>query len=65
MIPIDDLNRLGVLNRREIEARILAPFIEALSEKLPRAEVIETLRQTIMQGASHCDFRYRERSIDE
>ncbi len=47
----DNLNRFGVLNRREIEARILAPFIEALSEKFPQEEIVAMLRETIVQVA--------------
>lgn len=47
----DDLNRIGVLNRREIEARILAPFVDALAGKMPREEVIEILRETVIAVA--------------
>ena len=43
----DTLNRIGVLNRREIEARILAPFVDALSDEMPREKVIAVLRETI------------------
>lgn len=48
----DNLNRIGVLNRREIEARILTPFVAALAEKMPREEVIAVLRETIIRVAS-------------
>ena len=51
MSKIDTLNSIGVLNRREIEARILAPFVDALSEKMPRAEVVAVLRETIIRVA--------------
>lgn len=47
----DLLNQIGVLNRREIEARILIPFIDALAEKMPREEVIALLKQTIIRVA--------------
>jgi predicted ArsR family transcriptional regulator len=49
--PPDQLNAIGVLKRREIEARILAPFVEALSEKFDRQEVLEVLRETIIEVA--------------
>lgn len=58
--PPDTLNSIGILKRREIEARMLAPIIEALSQKFDRAEVIETVRETIIaiaqqQGARLTD----------
>ena len=30
----EELNDIGVLKRREIEARLLAPIVDALGEKL-------------------------------
>ena len=39
--------KIGVLNRRETEARILVPFIESLSKTFGKAEVIEILSRTI------------------
>lgn len=51
MIPRDTLNQIGVLKRREIEARVLGPFVEALSEQFPRAEVIAILQDTIVRLA--------------
>ena len=45
------LNAIGVLKRREIEARILAPFLEALEAELPRERILEVLRETIIQVA--------------
>jgi predicted ArsR family transcriptional regulator len=46
------LNRLlGVLGRREIEARILSPFIEALSEEFGAEKVLPVLQKTIIQIA--------------
>jgi hypothetical protein len=47
----DRLNDLGVLKRREIEARILAPLLEALSEEFGREPVLEVTRQTIARVA--------------
>jgi hypothetical protein len=57
MIPPDTLNTLGVLKRREIEARILAPFVEALGAEFGRERVVEILRGVIIaiarqQGAA-------------
>lgn len=49
--PPDTLNSIGVLKRREIEARILAPFVEALSGEFDRDRVIEILRDTIIRLA--------------
>jgi GNAT superfamily N-acetyltransferase len=46
--PPDTLNRVGVLTRREIEARILAPFVDALAQRVPRHEVVEVLRDTVI-----------------
>jgi predicted ArsR family transcriptional regulator len=46
--PPDMLNRrIGVLNRREVEARLLAPLIDALGERFGRDEVVEVIRTTI------------------
>ena len=51
--PDDDLNvRIGVLTRREVEARILAPAIDALSNKFDRDEVLEIIRKIIIQIAA-------------
>ena len=57
----DDLNqRIGVLTRRETEARILAPLIDALGEEFGRERVLEVLRDAIVniarqQGAAMAD----------
>ncbi len=40
--------QIGVLTRREVEARIMAPIIDALGEKFGREEVIEVVRETIV-----------------
>jgi predicted ArsR family transcriptional regulator len=43
--------QIGVLTRREVEARILSPIIYALSERFGRDEVIEIIRETIIKIA--------------
>ncbi len=59
--PVDNLNqKIGVLTRREVEARILAPIVDALGEKFGREQVIEIVRDTIIniaqtQGAELSD----------
>jgi hypothetical protein len=50
--PADDLNaRIGVLTRREVEARILKPVVEALAEEFGRERVLKVLAKTIVQLA--------------
>lgn len=46
--PPDTLNEIGVLRRREIEARVLGPVIEALGQEFGRERVIEVVRETII-----------------
>jgi hypothetical protein len=46
-----DLNAIGVLMRREIEARLLAPLLEALGQEFGRDRVIEIVRRTIVEIA--------------
>jgi len=43
--------RIGVLARREAEARILSPIIDALGERFGREEVIEIIKGTIIKIA--------------
>ncbi|GAB4580634.1 MAG: hypothetical protein Fur0022_33760 [Anaerolineales bacterium] len=50
-LPPDTLNTIGVLKRREIEARILAPFVEALSDEFDRTRVVAILRETVIRVA--------------
>jgi len=51
-MPEDDLNaKLGVLTRREVEARILSPLIEALANTFGRDEVLAVVRDTIVRIA--------------
>ncbi len=48
----DTLNEtIGVLTRREVEARILAPVVDALGNEFGREKVIAILRQTIIHIA--------------
>jgi hypothetical protein len=42
-----ELNEIGVLKRREIEARLLAPIVDALGNKFGRGEVLEVVRDVI------------------
>ena len=51
-LPPDTLNaRIGVLTRREVEARMLGPLIEALGARFGREQVIEVVRETIIRIA--------------
>lgn len=51
-LPPDTLNaRIGVLNRREVEARLLAPLIDALGAEFGRERVVEIVRETIIRIA--------------
>jgi predicted ArsR family transcriptional regulator len=50
--PGDDLNaKIGVLTRREVEARILKPVIEALAAEFGRERVFEIVREVIVDVA--------------
>ena len=51
MTKPDTLNTIGVLTRREIEARLLGPLIDAFAQSTDRAHVIATVRDTIAQIA--------------
>src|ERR1700733_10842938 len=42
-----ELNEIGVLKRREIEARLLAPIVDALGDKFGRHEVLEVVRNVV------------------
>ena len=51
-VQADTLNaRLGVLTRREVEARILKPIIDDLGEAFGRDEVLSVVRGTIIKIA--------------
>ena len=47
----DTLNEIGVLKRREIEARILMPVLEALGREFGRDKVFAVARDTVIQVA--------------
>ena len=52
-LPDDDLNaKMGVLIRREVEARILAPVINALGDEFGYDRVLDIGRGTITQIAA-------------
>jgi len=59
--PPDRLNRaIGVLARRETEARLMAPVIAALSEAFGRQAVLDVIEKTVIeiareQGAALAD----------
>lgn len=61
-VPEDNLNaKIGVLTRREVEARILAPMLDAIGEAFGRERVLEVMRETIVkitkkQGAELAGF---------
>lgn len=50
-MPPDTLNEIGVLKRREIEARIIGPFVEALAQEFDRERVLAILSETIINIA--------------
>jgi len=58
----DNLNaKIGVLTRREVEARILAPMLDAMGEAFGREKVLEVMRENIVkiakkQGAELAGF---------
>jgi len=45
------LNQIGVLTRREIEARVLAPFVDALGREFGRERVLAMLRDVVVDLA--------------
>jgi hypothetical protein len=50
-MPPDTLNEIGVLKRREIEARILAPLIDAFAAEFGRERVLDIAKRVIVQIA--------------
>ena len=51
--PDDNLNtKIGVLTRREVEARILAPIIDALGNRFGHEQVLDVVRESIVQIAT-------------
>ena len=57
-----DLNRIGVLQRREIEARILAPVLEALGQAFGKEAVLEITRRAIADIARQQGRELAERA---
>lgn len=49
--PPDTLNDIGVLKRREIEARIVAPLIDRLGEEFGEEKVQEIAREVVVSVA--------------
>jgi hypothetical protein len=58
---VDDLNqRIGVLTRREVEARFLKPIVEALSEEFGKEAVLAVVRDAIVELAREQGAELRE-----
>ena len=49
--PSADLNEVGVLRRREIEARIVAPLLEAFAAEFGRERVLAVARRVVVEIA--------------
>jgi predicted ArsR family transcriptional regulator len=60
--PADTLNEIGVLKRREIEARILMPVLQALGEEFGRDRVFEVARGVIVEVAREQGRQLAERT---
>jgi len=50
-LPDTLTQQIGILTRREVEARILAPIIEAIGEQFEQERVIQVVQQTIIDVA--------------
>lgn len=50
-LPPDQLNSIGVLLRREIEARILIPVLDALGDEFGKERVLQIVREVILDIA--------------
>ena len=50
-LPPDTLNEIGVLKRREIEARILMPVLQALGAEFGNDRVFEVALRVIVEGS--------------
>jgi hypothetical protein len=62
----DTLNEaIGVLTRREVEARLLGPLIRAFSERFGERETLETLRSVIEAAARQSGARMRQRAASD
>ena len=60
----DYMNAVGLLNRREIEARLLAPLLDALSAEFGRERVLEIMRKVIQEIARQQGVQLTN-SVDE
>src|SRR4030042_6318710 len=49
--PADYMNVVGLLNRREIEARVLVPLLEKLSTEMDGEKVWEIMREVVQEIA--------------
>lgn len=49
--PVDRLNEIGVLRRREIEARIVGPLLDALGQAFGRERVLAVARDVVIRVA--------------
>jgi len=62
----DTLNeQVGILTRREIEARILKPFYEAVASELGEEKAGALLRSTVIDAAKDLGATMRERAEDD
>jgi hypothetical protein len=61
---VERLNAIGVLTRREIEARVLAPVIDALAREFPRERIIEIVRDVVIQIAREQGGAMADAGID-
>ena len=62
----DDLNeRIGVLTRREIEARVLAPLVERITAALGAEPAEALLRDVVEVEAQRVGAAMRERVTSE
>jgi predicted ArsR family transcriptional regulator len=50
-LPPDQLNTIGVLVRREVEARLLAPLVQALGAEFGMEQVLRVVREVILDIA--------------
>jgi hypothetical protein len=50
-LPPDHLNAIGVLVRREVEARLLVPLLQALGAEFGMEQVLRVVREVIMDIA--------------
>src|SRR5919201_4186569 len=60
-LPPDTLNEIGVLKRREIEARILMPVLQALGDEFGRERVFAIARRIIVDVAREQGRQLAER----